>query len=48
MFLIQGAECEAAKGEEESQNTSNTWLNENVIKENFSYFSNISLPSLLP
>lgn len=48
LFLILEAEHEDAKGEEENQNASYTWLNENVIKENFSYFYNIRLPSLLP
>lgn len=48
LFSVKRAKHEAAKGKEGNQDAGNTWLNQNVIKEDFSCFYNIKLPSLLP
>lgn len=48
LFSIKKVKHEAAKGEEGNQDASNTWLNENGIKEYFSCFYSIKLSSLLP
>lgn len=48
LLLIGKDECESVKGQEIKQNAGYACLNENVINEIFSYFSNIRLTILLP
>lgn len=48
LFSVKKAKRDAPKWEEGNQDASNTWLNENVIKEDFSCIYNIKLPNQLP